>query len=542
MFRPYVRLLAMTAVLWLACTPSGGEIVTPPDSILVEIPDVPGTDVSADLDGDTMEPSLDVLETDTFADTHASGEDIREDIEEVGDFTETVETVVPDAGPAPPFASCSPGNPCQDSVQTTCLLMPDGKPGICVQPCLPADASACPFWQECVTVGEEPDMAVCFGVAEYGEPCSVTSGTLCDADRFEYCLDESGAVGEGRCTRFCNPGEPGCALWEECMSFSSSPGTGACFDTGPPPSCKEADCPSGLVCVAGVCMKSCQTDQQCGPTASCLEEEGEKACLPGESAAGDPCAPDYGLTCRNGQQCLTAPGTPIGFCSLPCPPGQECPLFMKCVEGQCIRVDQLDPGATLCSGQYPCEDPLRTCVPLLPETGLCLLACEPGPCAPGTTCVLGGCVPVHGIGEACSPDRGVLCEVGLTCRVDKEFDHHFGFCTLPCADGCPPDFGCVDGWCGREAGYGDECGPAVGLFCSKEPDLTCLILQKTLKRGYCTLPCSSTGQSCEPPFPGANALCVFLGDPLLCGLLCGDLGGACPDYMTCDPKNGICLF
>jgi len=528
------------------CEPAGGQVGPTSDSvsdpgedpgidIIVKDPAVPDGDGPDLINGDLIQgdkPATDPGVDDGVPGMDVESEDIPSDLG--GD-------PVADTGPQPPFAGCDVDHPCKDPVQVLCLLLPGNSQGVCVQPCEPGDAAGCLPWQECVTVSTSPDLSACFTIAYYGEPCSLTDGVLCDAERFQYCLDESGSTKEGRCTRFCDPAAPNCAYWEECKLLPPPGQGGACFDKAPPLSCPDGKCLDGQVCEKGVCMQSCETDKQCGPAEHCLPAGLEKACLPYEAPVGDTCAPEYGLVCREGLDCLPNTDGLKGYCSRTCSEGQGCPVFMACVDGWCVRHDRLDPGAGPCNEQYPCADQGRTCVAVMPEMGLCLVPCDPGPCPSATKCVEGGCAYVSGPGEVCGPDRGVLCEEGLTCLSDESVDYHFGFCTRPCGAGCPAGLECVGGWCAQRAGYGDECSHVGGILCDGETELECMVVHHALRRGYCTRNCTKIGQYCDAPFPGASSMCLFIGDPPLCGMTCGSLGGVCPDYLSCDP-GGLCLF
>jgi hypothetical protein len=533
---------AWTAVVLLAsCTPGDGKIRPPKDLIeasdavdlAAEIPDVPADDpgipdVAPDVPADPGLPepapdaAVDVAEP--FADAADPG------------GPETAQDPGTDPGPILPFAPCDNQTPCKDAVQGLCLLFPKQDKGVCVQSCETGATNQCPPWQECVVVDAQNKKGACFSLALYGEPCGSATGILCDASRAEYCLDPSGATNQGRCTRFCDPLKPSCPYWQECKKIGDS---GACFDRAPPDPCVEGKCAAGKVCASGVCAQSCTADTQCGLLERCRPSGSEQACQPDPSPIGSPCLAEFGIACRDGLACEPGTGGLPGFCTRLCAKTADCPVFMSCLESRCVRADRVDPGARACSPFYACEDPGRVCTDTGAGLSLCLAPCKDGACTGGASCVAGGCAFRAGQGEVCGPDRGLLCQDGLTCRVDGAKDPHFGFCTLACTDACDNGLSCVGGWCGSTSKYGDECSDVGGRFC--ETGSECLLLDSALRRGICSKTCKSVAD-CEPPFAGANASCLFPSSTgTKCGLLCGDFGGKCPDYLTCNDM-GFCLF
>jgi hypothetical protein len=158
-------------------------------------------------------------------------------------------------------------------------------------------------------------------------------------------------------------------------------------------------CNAGMVCLRGVCVKSCLSqDYVCPPGEACDEEYCvETKCV------GVRC--DAGKVCRN------------GVCVAPCD-GIVCPLGHVCRAGQCV-----DP----CAG-VTC-DAGRVC-----RAGVCVEKCDCAGCpatlacdAPTGSCIDTGC-------------PGKVCPAGTVCSK--------GNCVDPCANTmCPGGRACVNGKC-----------------------------------------------------------------------------------------------
>jgi hypothetical protein len=97
-----------------------------------------------------------------------------------------------------------------------------------------------------------------------------------------------------------------------------------------------------------------------------------------------------------------------------------------------------------------------------------------------------------------------------------------------------------------ESSYGQRCLLASGPLC---PDgKTACIPGKGSQPGvgYCTYPCSGTGNPCPTPPPGATAQCVYAFNGVdYCAFLCLFLGVEypCPSGWTCDavvPSQKYC--
>jgi MYXO-CTERM domain-containing protein len=170
----------------------------------------------------------------------------------------------------------------------------------------------------------------CNGITDEGDLCQ--PGFVCD---------------KGMCVEACS-GEIPCAATLVCDK------SGYCVD----PLCAAVDCPSGQVCIAGVCKGPCD-DIVCPFPEVCRVGK----CL-------DPCA---GMMCPMGQVCEQ--GVCIAACNCaPCAMGKACDTNTgSCVEPLCV-------GVPCPMGQH--------CV-----AGGCVDNCMGAKCPSGEKCEMGDCVP-----------------------------------------------------------------------------------------------------------------------------------------------------
>lgn len=527
-----------------ACGSSGGKVT------LFDVPAVPDGGDPGRLDAPDA-AAMDVLAAevadaaagDGLADGTAGDAGDPGDPDAVADVPVADAKDVPgDTGPFVPFAGCDAKNPCRDALQDLCLLLPGKQSGVCVQTCGKDGDAACPPSQECVYI--DAANSACFELARWGEPCTRTGGVLCDASRMEYCLGPEGPSDPGTCTTYCNPELPSCAAWQACTAL---PGTDAfaCLARTPGAACADGGCAEGQVCRDGRCLPGCDATP-CDKGLSCVEAGGTKACVPPAASVGNECMPGIGLACAEGLECLPAQGTWMGYCAAACAVQADCPPFTFCRGGRCLRADRLVADAAPCSAILPCADPSRSCVNVSEGVDLCLEPCTSFACPAGGACEGGFCVQRAGPGEPCSPELGLPCAAGWTCRVDESLDHHFGFCTHACTgtdctvDGAPvPGLACAGGECARSVGYGGECSDVAGIRCGPGEGLSCMVLNGGLRSGLCTQECT-LGGACPDPFEGADAQCLFSdGAKHYCALMC-QLGD-CPDFLSCR-SPGVCLY
>jgi hypothetical protein len=123
----------------------------------------------------------------------------------------------------------------------------------------------------------------------------------------------------------------------------------------------DYDCPSGQICVAGVCgdptTSGCQSDADCTAPAKCIAGK----CVQPDPQ-GTPCScslsSNHCTGCQTGQICVA------GYCTTPpatCTNNDDCPIGWQCQNGTCV------PGVNPCSDTNPCP------------TGM---ICEAGQCQP----------------------------------------------------------------------------------------------------------------------------------------------------------------
>jgi Cys-rich repeat protein len=138
----------------------------------------------------------------------------------------------------------------------------------------------------------------------------------------------------------------------------------------------NSDCPSGTLCLDGLCLVGCNHSYECGP----------------------------GKVCANGQ------------CAVGCGDNKPCDTGYVCDKGVCVA----DP-ATSCPGT-PCAA-AEACI-----DGICQPDCTTNAdCAAGEICdsTGGGCIPDPSPQPNCGPDK--VCPGAAQCGTD-------GYCHYACAD------------------------------------------------------------------------------------------------------------
>lgn len=384
--------------------------------------------------------------------------------------------------------------------------------------------------------------------------------------------------------------------------------------------CKNPDQPLCLLLPdseEGVCVKPCAEGQgQCPPWLDCIQPDPGnpqlKICME-QSGAGEPCSAADGVICESGLFCVQdLVGNPpqcTSFCNIGeavCPKGTDCtPIDPEDPEpdwGACLPVPDLP--SCLASGD--CQE-TEACVEAVTGYFKCVLSCaEPGlPCAVYGSCVpllqpdeeqANACIIYQGPGEICSPEKGLLCEDGLTCAdvgAPDAWNRCLQSCTWgPCLSGyackelpgqvdklcvpvelagdglvaCNPDYPCpepvqacvpipgqINGLCATscEAGctaletcYEGGCLPVVppGSACLETAGVVCAPPSQCVRDpgadgpGWCAVPCDESPENCPEP-----TKCVVSAGG---GSVCLDAVGyaelcSLDDGIGCDPDLGL---
>ena len=215
-----------------------------------------------------------------------------------------------------------------------------GKPGACgpgVMACVSGGLSCqsvfSPGAESCNGIDDD-----CNGSTDEGDLCP--DNNICD---------------KGKCVARCN-GEFSCPQDKVCSSY------GYCVD----PSCKDVNCPSGQLCVAGVCKAPCD---------GVVCPHGQ-VCSPGGCV--DPCA---AVKCGMDEVCLS--GVCVQNCACaPCVGGKSCDMASgQCVDAACV-------GKPACGAGQHCE------------AGACVDDCSGAVCPSGEQCQLGACVGIPSMSGA----------------------------------------------------------------------------------------------------------------------------------------------
>ena len=358
--------------------------------------------------------------------------------------------------------------------------------------------------------------------------------------------------------------------------IDAAPALDAALDAGPIACATPSDCPSGQVCLGGMCQPDpCDAEDPCTGSDRCravcvdlvdpcrgVACGPEETCVRGTCFSG--CLPSAceGRTCPTGQFCDPSTGacTPIepcagtcgdsAACHLTCTPrspcegvtcgvgefcrdgicrpnpchGADCPSGSVCQNGECVETCNCDPA---CEAPERCIANRCVCVPDCPLDGTCG---APDGC--GGFC-LADCASAS---DACDPETGT-CECVTTCAADAacgDPDGCGGRCDAPCAGGRS----CVDGTCEcvdtclepEDVACGEPVPPPCtgGMSCSGvgtrcEPGSTCI-------DGSCCPECASRATvACGMPVP----------DPVDgMGRTCRD----CPDHGIVCPAGQGCIL
>ncbi len=275
--------------------------------------------------------------------------------------------------------------------------------------------------------------------------------------------------------------------------------------------------------------------------------------LYGDSAAGglcDGCEGDG--DCGAGGRCLRWPDGRAS-CATGCVGHDDCPVGWSCGlwsaghaclpnGGHCSPDRELARASGPCSSDLACPSPLQCLV--LDDQGLCTAGCT-GACGKFGQCVqvqlsgnqLGICLDMK---QRAFGDR---CESAADCKsllCVSSIDGG-GYCSAPCAAGCPSGSSCAgDGACaakgvgpdGWPCGSGFDCasGRCVGLGADRRCAQPCTLAADCPEGSGCAKPAGQGGTFCLPfGTPGPGAPCV----------------GACSGGATCVPETAavrVCRF
>ena len=255
------------------------------------------------------------------------------------------------------------------------------------------------------------------------------------------------------------------ALAVGCSESHAEPEPDAGITFEPPPPALDAGFDAGFDAGPGIPVgTSCTVDTDCGDGAYCLSE--------GEGFAG-------------------------GYCTAPCPTGDECPSGSACVEvggGMTLCLDSCDPAATEreCRSFYGCASGFGI------PTPVCIPGCtDDTDCAPGRSCnPAGGGECYNPAAAPYDPCEGSTdCNDGERCSSEYRRGNPGGMCTAfgcdPMADtGCPDDGHCIPG--GR-SGFG-RCIDGCEVDADCRAGYACRAPEAYPDRMVCTPACTADEQ------------------------------------------------
>jgi len=464
-------------------------------------------------------------------------------------------------GPYVPFTPCTKANAKCPEKAEICLLLPNSDEGLCLLDC--SDGELCPPWMDCVPPDKQkPELKVCLELGPKMTWCNNKKGRICEGTL--ACIMPPGAE-DGVCTTFCNlADEAGCAEGATCTVVDPDDPEvdwGACLASPDFPECKEpAECAAGTTCVqlkqTFRCAPKCaEVGGACGMFGTCVMAElpdmaQTPVCLTFQGA-GEICSTAKGLPCKDGLLCADLAAADGWFrCVLPCPEGNCAPGFVcKGLESlgldACIPLELAQGPQVPCNDAWPCQEAGQACLkPQGQSNGFCVPACDAG-CGAGTSCQDGGCVTVAPEGGSCLESVGVFCQLPTHCVRDKGAQGP-GMCLSPCTPGQPCSGGksCLDtslgqAYCLIPGEFAQLCSLDDGIGCSSAAGLACLHVSADTDYGYCSVECNGPGTCPDGPAGTLSECMLKSGGKWYCAFLCGGMGGACPEGMSCS-GIGVC--
>lgn len=388
-------------------------------------------------------------------------------------------------------AQCEEGECCNDGACECCPGYVRVN-GVCVPQPNCDDVIPCPACYQCVDGGCQPivcpDGYICY-LGECHPQCNDDSecptGACTDIGGIGVCL---GCTGE--CTGIC---PPGCA----CVG-------GFCEDDGPPNPCSNyLDCPDGSGCYNGYCHPCEELDGViCQLTSGCVQD--------GDDCVYNPCSGPCNTNeqCSPNCSCINNVCVPNPCGNTECALAEDCTLGCGCADETCVPCNSVSCTTTIdCPLGCNCQD--GTC-----QTSPCasVTCVNSDDCGIGCTCQEGVCIPCSSFGcVECATINGCAC-IGGVCQNEPPES-----CTGTCQDStnCAPGCTCFNGEC-------VSCSSLNCTQCDTTTDCECIsatcqfvgpeVCSDTLSltKGDCELLGSiGTGDCC--PCPEMNALYTITG-------------------------------
>uniref|UniRef100_A0A915CE46 CC domain-containing protein n=1 Tax=Parascaris univalens TaxID=6257 RepID=A0A915CE46_PARUN len=295
----------------------------------------------------------------------------------------------------------------------------------------------------------------------------------------------------------CGTQEPSCCLHQLCPGGLPSTGR-PCYNS----------CPTGQICVAGVCCLQVGGDSAIGSTTCPSGGLPFGRCINGLCTSGYACNPSSSMCCPQIAQFAQIPQNALASV---CPSGGV-------AAGSCI--------GGLCGTGFSCIAPSNLCCPL--GTGLVRPASNPFVCPDGTQAA-GACI--NGL---CG--TGFSCTGGLCCNATSQNPR--------CLDGSQAVGACINGMCG--AGFicttGNVCCPSTSVVtstaCPNGAASVGVCINNLCPAGFTCInnQCCPSSTTTTPSTMTCTNPAAASG-PCLAGNTCSDGGFACDTALNlCCPR------